>query len=89
MKTSEPLHSIDVSATGVTVWVNAIDGSCVGRFDKRFGMDVHRTVTEMLNGAPECLNCSKGRAGPAEWRKFCAEIKRHYGITVPPDTISF
>ena len=31
------LYSIDVSALGDTVWVTGDDGSCVGRFSKRFG----------------------------------------------------
>ncbi len=45
------LYSIDVSALGDTVWVTGDDGSCVGRFSMRFGIDVHRTVTEQMAGA--------------------------------------
>ncbi|WP_158361681.1 hypothetical protein [Burkholderia pyrrocinia] len=44
----EQLYSIDVSAGGDTVWVTGHEGSGVGRFGKRFGIDVHQTVTEQL-----------------------------------------
>lgn len=35
---------VQVSACGTTVWVHGLDGSTVGRFSKRFGMDVHTTA---------------------------------------------
>lgn len=43
--TGEPLHEVVVSGDGATVWVNGPDGSCIGRFSKRFGIDVHHTGT--------------------------------------------
>lgn len=82
-------HAIDVSANGDTVWVTAHDGSCVGRFSKRFGIDVHRTVTEQLAGADQCLHCTHERAGEKEWAIFRAAIAEHYGIEVPASAISF
>lgn len=82
-------YSIDVSSLGDTVWVTAHDGSCVGRFSKRFGIDVHRTVTEQLDGAEQCLHCTHASAGAIEWSAFREEIAKHYGIEVPADAISF
>ncbi|RQQ88740.1 hypothetical protein DF134_19415 [Burkholderia stagnalis] len=82
-------YSIDVSSLGDTVWVTAHDGSCVGRFSKRFGIDVHRTVTEQLAGADQCLRCTHTPAGAIEWSVFREEIAKHYGIEVPVDAISF
>ncbi|KWB52725.1 hypothetical protein WL37_06175 [Burkholderia ubonensis] len=82
-------YSIDVSSLGDTVWVTAHDGSCVGRFSKRFGIDVHRTVTEQLAGADQCLNCTHAPAGAIEWSVFREAIAKHYGIEVPVDAISF
>jgi hypothetical protein len=81
--------SIDASSLGDTVWVTAHDGSCVGRFSKRFGIDIHRTVTEQMQGAGQCLHCTHEPAGAAEWRVFRDEIKAHYGIVVPEDAIEF
>ncbi|MDR8093304.1 hypothetical protein KPB05_38255 [Burkholderia gladioli] len=80
---------IDVSAAGDTVWVTGHDGTCVGRFSKRFGIDVHRTVADQLAGADQCLYCTHGAAGKEDWRKFCAAVSEHHAIDVPFDTIQF
>lgn len=82
-------HSIDVSSRGDTVWVTAHDGSCVGRFSKRFGIDVHRTVTEQLEGADQCLHCTHEPSGEAEWKAFREAVLQHHGIDVPVDVIDF
>lgn len=82
-------YSIGVSSLGDTVWVTAHDGSCVGRFSKRFGIDVHRTVTEQLAGADQCLQCTHEPAGVIEWSVFREVIMKHYEIEVPVDAISF
>ncbi|KVR92326.1 hypothetical protein [Burkholderia vietnamiensis] len=85
----EQLYSIDVSAAGDTVWVTGHDGSCVGRFSKRCGTDVHRTVTEQVAGADQCLHCTHQAAGAEEWRIFCEAVQTHHGIDVPVDAIVF
>ncbi len=86
----DPVHEVDVSSDGTTVWVNAADGSCIGRFSKRFGMDVHRTATEMMKGLPECLACSHGGPiGPAQWQQFRDAMSKHYGIEIAQDLVRF
>lgn len=85
----EALYSIDVSARGDTVWVTGHDGSCVGRFSKRFGIDVHRTVTEQMAGAAQCLHCTHEAAGATDWDVFREAVLLHHGIEVPMDTIRF
>ncbi|WJN72226.1 hypothetical protein [Burkholderia anthina] len=82
-------YNIDVSALGDTVWVTAHDGSCVGRFSKRFGIDVHRTVSEQLAGADQCLHCTHEPAGHLEWQVFREAVLQHHGINVPDSTIKF
>ncbi|MCA8050734.1 hypothetical protein [Burkholderia arboris] len=82
-------HEIEVSAAGDTVWVTGNDGSCVGRFSKRFGIDVHRTVSEMLAGAEQCLYCTHEPGGQDAWNAFRAAIAQHHGIVVPGHLISF
>ncbi|WP_084688044.1 hypothetical protein [Paraburkholderia oxyphila] len=82
-------YCIDVSSRRDTVWVTAHDGSCVGRFSKCFGIDVHRTATEQLAGADQCLRCTHEPAGEAEWREFCEAVLLHHEIEVPFGTISF
>jgi hypothetical protein len=73
---------IQVSACGRTVWVHAKDGSTVGRFSKEFGMDVHRTVTEQMQGKSQCLNCTHTKPTREDWVEFCRLISLHYGISV-------
>ena len=80
---------IVLSADGSTVWVHALDGSTVGRFSKRFGMDVHTTVTAQLQGAGQCLHCTHAPAGEPEWRQFVDLMREHHGIAVPPSLVEF
>jgi len=92
---SEPLEmaaedQIQVSDDGGTVWIHSLtDGSTVGRFSKRFGIDVHRTMTEQLAGGGQCLSCSHEPAGPEDWSRFVDLMKVHHGVVVPSDLIEF
>lgn len=82
-------EQIDVSEDGATVWVHALDGSTVGRFSKTFGMDVHRPVTEQMNGASQCLHCTHTKPSHEDWLKFCELMKTHFGIVVNESLITF
>lgn len=80
---------IQVSANGDTVWVHHSDGSTVGRFSLRFGMDVHTTITHQLNGGSQCLHCTHGPATEADWAHFIELMRAHYDVTVPVGIIKF
>lgn len=82
-------YTIDVSADGKTVWVHSSDGSCVGRFSKTFGLDVHRDMTDQIAGAGQCIYCTHSPAGAREWLDFCEKIKEHHSIVVSPLLVSF
>ena len=73
--------SHDVQSDGKTVWVNAVDGSCIGRFS-RFGIDLHRTVSAQLAGEGACLDCTHGLPGRGDWEHFKAGLLEHYGIVL-------
>lgn len=79
---SKILHAIDVAHDEGTVWVTGPDGSCVGRFSKRFGLDVHRTVTAQMAGEPQCLHCTHEPATWQDWLTFCDDMFMHFGIRV-------
>ena len=83
----EHAFDLQLSADGSTVWVAAFDGSCIGRFSKRGGIDVHRSGQEMMAGKGECLYCTHSPAGPAEWNIFREQISKHYAIDIPADFI--
>jgi len=81
---------IQVSDDGGTVWVHSLtDGSTVGRFSKRFGIDVHRTMTDQMAGGEQCLSCSHEPAGPEDWRRFVELMKKHHEVSISLDLISF
>lgn len=73
---------VQVSTDRSTVWVHAKDGSTVGRFSKRFGMDVHTTIAEQLAGKGQCLHCTHTPATLADWHTFCDLIATHYDISI-------
>ncbi|MYM92434.1 hypothetical protein [Duganella vulcania] len=82
-------YGLDVSADGTTVWVHGADGSNIGRFSKRFGIDVHRTLTAQMAGAGQCLHCTHAPAGPAQWEEFRTQMKAHHHVDVPADVVSW
>lgn len=81
--------NIQVSADKGTMWVHATDGSTVGRFSKKFGMDVHNTVTAQMSGQSQCLHCTHEPATEAQWHVFTALIAQHFNIHVPTDIMQF
>ncbi len=95
MKTVVPAISpeddrIQVSLDGSTVWVHSnVDGSTVGRFSKQFGLDVHRTVSDQLAGASQCLHCTHHPANAEDWELFCQLIYEHFGIEIARELIGF
>lgn len=80
---------VQVSSDRGTVWVHAADGSTVGRFSKRFGMDVHNTASAQLEGRPQCLHCTHQPASEEDWGRFCDLMSEHHDIAVPRDAIRF
>ena len=83
----DPLGQVQVSADGKTVWVHAMDGSTVGRFSKVFGLDVHRTITQQLAGANQCLHCTHTPPTQEDWLTFCRLMEMHFQIRVDPQMI--
>lgn len=83
MNLNEPTFEIKADPARGTVWINADDGSCIGRFSKHFGVDVHRTATAQLAGEPECLVCTHGPADRGTWLLFVDAMQQHHGVRVP------
>ena len=85
----QELYQIQLSGDGTRLWVNGPDGSAVGRFSKRFGIDVHRSGTEQIGGSGACLFCTHAKAGPVDWQRFLAAVQEHYGLAIKADCIRF
>jgi hypothetical protein len=70
------------------VWIHGPDGSTVARFDTRFGMDVHNSVSKQMEGAPQCLYCTHGQASREDWLDFREKVREHFGVEVPVDAVA-
>lgn len=81
------LDHVQVAADRSTVWVHAHDGSTVGRFSLRFGIDVHTTITQQLQGASQCLHCTHSAPTHDDWLLFCDLMRKHHGIAVPREIL--
>ena len=79
---SRTVSDFQIDFDGATVWVNAPDGSCVGRFS-RFGIDVHRTVAEQTATGEQCIECTHECPTPSEWDRFIELMRTHYTVQVP------
>ena len=71
----------EVMSDGRTVWVNAADGCCVGRFSEK-GIDVHYNAEKQLLFGRQCLQCKRGPTDLADWYEFKHAMHLHYTITV-------
>lgn len=70
------------------VWVHASDGSTVGRFDVRSGMDIHTSATEQLAGAPQCFHCTHGKQSFRDWIYFIQYAAKEWNFCIPSDAIN-
>lgn len=77
-------YSLQIADNNSAVWVHCSDGSTVGRFG-RMGVDLHNTVTEMMQGAPQCRLCTHGIPSQADWELFREKVLEWWGIDVPLD----
>jgi hypothetical protein len=83
-------HELVICPTGRTVWVNSsTDGSCIGRFSKRFGMDIHKTGTQQMNGEGECIHCTHSPGSKEDWELFVKLMKQHYDIEIPIKSLRY
>lgn len=69
-------YELQISHRRDAIWIHASDGSTVGRFG-RMGVDLHNTVSEQMQGLPQCRLCTHGR--PALLSGSCFETRRWNG----------
>lgn len=84
--TESPRTQHEIVSDGHTVWINGVDGMCLGRFS-RFGADVHRTFAEQAANSGECLECTHTRPDREVWDRFVAAMLVHHGVSVPAEVI--
>lgn len=87
---SAEMFEIVVSDDENTLWVNAFDGSCIARFSKKFGIDIHNTATDQIeNNAPQCRYCTHHAPDNDDWLVFRQKVLSFYGLDIDVDLIRF
>lgn len=64
---------LEVSSDGITVWVNAGDGTSVGRFGPR-GIDVHYNSREQALTGKQCKDCTHTKPTFEDWDRFVVQM---------------
>ncbi len=77
---SNPLE-YQTESDGRTVWVNASDGCCIGRFSS-FGIDVHKDAWGQMSSGDQCCDCKPGKTNSKDWEHFKASMLEHHGVVV-------
>lgn len=82
-------YEVQYSVNKEKLWVHCSTGETVGRYDTRFGMDIHTTVKEQCEGASQCLHCTHGKSSPEEFDLFCNEALRLWNVKIDKSQIEF
>ena len=82
-------YEIQYSQAHEKLWVHCSTGETVARYDIRFGMDIHTTLEEQLNGADQCLMCTHGKSNEEEFNSFCDKVKELWGVDIDKSEIIF
>ena len=81
---NKPASGHETISDGKTVWINAKDGCCLGRYVHSrliVHMDVHRDTDGQIESGTACMNCAEG----STWEGFKSAMLKHHGIMVPDD----
>ena len=82
-------YEVQYSVNKEKLWVHCSTGETVGRYDTRFGMDIHTTIDAQMNGADQCLLCTHGKSNPEEFLSFCDKVKELWGVDIDKTQIKF
>ena len=81
------MYEIQYSENREKLWVHCSTGETVGRFDTRFGMDIHTTVAEQMKGEGQCLHCTHGKPSKEDFDLFCKKAKTLWGVDIDKSLI--
>jgi hypothetical protein len=69
------------------LWIHSTKGETVARFDVRFGMDIHCSLEEQLQGNPQCLHCTHEKPTKQDFYTFCRKVKELFNVKIQKDKI--
>lgn len=79
-------YFLQTSETRDRVWVHCSDGSTVARFGLA-GLDLHNSVTEQMQGKPECRLCTHGWVNQQDWALFRERVLDWWNVAIPENAI--
>jgi len=82
-------YEVQYSENIEKLWIHCSTGETVARYDTRFGMDIHTTIQEQLDGKGQCLMCTHGKSNPKEFEQFCIKVKDLWGVIIDKNKITF
>lgn len=82
-------YEVQYSENKEKLWVHCSTGETVARYDTRFGMDIHTTIQEQMNGKDQCLMCTHGKSNKKEFDSFCEKVKELWGVIIDKSKIEF
>lgn len=83
----EKLYHVQYCPSKLKLWVHCSTGDTVGRFDTRFGMDIHNTLEDQMNGASQCLKCTHSRPERKDFEEFCHKAKALWNVDIDQSQI--
>lgn len=83
----ELFYEVQYSENREKLWVHCSNGETVGRFDRRFGIDIHTTMEEQIKGADQCLFCTHEPATEEVFDQFCEKVKELWDVEIDKSRI--
>lgn len=80
-------YQVQYSEMREKLWVHCSTGETVGRFDTRFGIDIHRPIHEQINGLGQCLHCTHEKPNKEAFELFCKQAFDLWGIRIDKSKI--
>ena len=87
MKTIESKYEVQYTAEKIKLWIHSSEGETVGRYDIRFGMDIHNSLEEQVNGKSQCLHCTHGKPNWNDFELFCEKAKILWRVNIDKSQI--
>jgi hypothetical protein len=82
MESEKLYYEVQYSVNKEKLWVHCSTGETVGRFDTRFGIDIHTTIEEQMCGADQCLHCTHGKPTQEDFNLFCEKARGLWGVDI-------
>lgn len=80
-------YEVQYSVEKTKLWIHSSSGETVGRYDVRFGMDIHNSLEEQMNGKAQCLHCTHGKSNWENFELFCEKANLLWGVNIDKSEI--